>query len=86
MDESILESLLKDLKSAEPCSSKNKNFINKIELMDLCLENLLSHTMFDYAKMRLDEKLKDTFVNSQYSIKCLQSFNCDIKTLKVLEE
>jgi len=42
--------------------------------------------MVDYAKMKLDDRLKETFYHSQYSIKCLQSMSNDINTLKVLEE
>lgn len=57
-------------------------------MLDLCLENYLSGQVLDYAKVKLDEKLKETFVSSSYSIKCLQSFNGnrEIQTLKVLEE
>lgn len=54
--------------------------------MDLCLEHILSYTMVDYAKMKLDDKLKETFYHSQYSIKCLQSVTNGLNTLKVLEE
>jgi hypothetical protein len=44
---------------------------------------MVSNTLFDYAKVKLDQNLKESFMKSVYSLKSFDSTNkCDINTFK----